>query len=123
MNPTSNFDKLARRIESFRDEMVDLQMKLCAIPAIAPSSGGESEAKKAAFLVDWLGANGFVDINTWGTPQQILDKLEKRQQALGDFDLTVQVSYGGMSLENAESSMRLFAEKVLPEVQGWRKAA
>ncbi len=68
-------------------------------------------------------ANGFVDINTWGTPQQILDKLEKRKESLGDFDLTVQVSYGGMSLENAESSMRLFAEKVLPEVRGWRKAA
>ncbi|MBI1181006.1 MAG: LLM class flavin-dependent oxidoreductase [Alphaproteobacteria bacterium] len=68
-------------------------------------------------------ANAFVDINTWGTPQQILDKLEKRQQAIGDFDLTVQVSYGGMSLENAERSMRLFAEKVLPEVQGWRRAA
>jgi alkanesulfonate monooxygenase SsuD/methylene tetrahydromethanopterin reductase-like flavin-dependent oxidoreductase (luciferase family) len=68
-------------------------------------------------------ANAFVDINTWGTPQQILDKLEKRKQVLGDFDLTVQVSYGGMSLENAERSMRLFAEKVLPEVQGWRHAA
>ncbi|MCK7522387.1 MAG: M20/M25/M40 family metallo-hydrolase [Ignavibacteriales bacterium] len=37
-------------------------MKLCAIPAIAPSSGGEGEAKKADFLVDWLKANGFIDI-------------------------------------------------------------
>ncbi|MCX6573463.1 MAG: M20/M25/M40 family metallo-hydrolase [Candidatus Aminicenantes bacterium] len=62
MNPTSNFDKLARRIESFRDEMVDLQMRLCALPAIAPSSGGEGEAKKADFLVEWLKDNGFIDI-------------------------------------------------------------
>jgi len=68
-------------------------------------------------------ANNFVDINTWGTPQQILDKLEKRRQALGDFDLTVQVSYGGMTGENAEKSMRLFAEKVLPELQTWQMAA
>ncbi|MCK7518625.1 MAG: M20 family metallo-hydrolase [Ignavibacteriales bacterium] len=43
-------------------------MKLCAIPAIAPSSGGEGEAKKAAFLVDWLGANGFVDISLIKAP-------------------------------------------------------
>lgn len=68
-------------------------------------------------------ANAFVDINTWGTPQQILDKLEKRRQAIGDFDLTVQVSYGGMSPENAEKSIRLFAEKVLPELQSWKQAA
>ena len=40
---------------------------------------------------------------------------------LGDFDLTVQISYGGMSLENAEKSMKLFAEKVLPEIQSWAR--
>ena len=63
----------------------------------------------------------FVDINTWGTPQQILEKLESRKKALGDFDLTIQVSYGGMTLENAEKSIKLFAEKVLPEVQSWSR--
>ena len=66
-------------------------------------------------------ANAFVDINTWGTPQQILDKLDARRQHLGDFDLTVQVSYGGMSHKDAESGIRLFAEKVLPEVQSWAR--
>lgn len=68
MNANETFDKLARRIEQYRDEMVDLQMRLCAIPAIAPSSGGEGEAKKADFLVDWLKANGFVDIALVKTP-------------------------------------------------------
>jgi succinyl-diaminopimelate desuccinylase len=62
MTANETFGKLSRRIEQYRDEMVDLQMKLCAIPAIAPSSGGEGEAKKAEFLVEWLKANGFVDI-------------------------------------------------------------
>lgn len=64
-------------------------------------------------------ANGFVDINTWGTPLQILEGLDKRRQVLGDFDLTVQVSYGGLSGEQAEKSMRLFTDKVLPELQSW----
>jgi len=68
MNPVSNFDKLARRIEQFRDEMVDLQVKLCAIPAIAPSSGGEGEARKADFLVDWMKANGLVDVTLVKAP-------------------------------------------------------
>ena len=62
MNPNETFDRLARRIEQFRDEMVDLQVRLCAIPAIAPSSGGEGEAKKADFLIDFLKVNGFVDV-------------------------------------------------------------
>src|SRR5512137_520221 len=68
MNPDATFDKLARRIEKYRDEMVDLQMRLCAIPAIAPSSGGEGEAKKADFLIDWLKANGFVDVQLIKAP-------------------------------------------------------
>jgi succinyl-diaminopimelate desuccinylase len=62
MNPTGTFDRLTRRIEQYRDDMVDLQMRLCAIPAIAPSSGGEGEAKKADFLIEFLKENGFVDI-------------------------------------------------------------
>ena len=68
MNANGTFDKLATRIEQYRDEMVDLQMKLCAIPAIAPASGGEGEAKKAEFLVEWLKANGFVDISVVKAP-------------------------------------------------------
>ncbi len=88
---------------------------------------GYSDYANNADLLKDLGmteaGNGFVDINTWGTPNQILDKLDKRRQVLGDFDLTIQVSYGGMSPENAEKSMRLFAAKVLPELQSWRQAA
>ena len=68
MNPNETFDRLARRIEQFRDEMVDLQVRLCAIPAIAPSSGGEGEAKKADFLIDFLKANGFVDVTLIKAP-------------------------------------------------------
>jgi len=56
------FAKLARRIDGFRDEMVDLQIRLCAIPAIAPASGGEGEAAKAEFLSAYLKDNGFRDI-------------------------------------------------------------
>jgi hypothetical protein len=64
-------------------------------------------------------ANAFVDINTWGTPAQILDKLHQRRDVLGDFDLIVQTSFGGMPEAKAEAGMRLFSEKVLPELQSW----
>ncbi|MBC7363853.1 MAG: M20 family metallo-hydrolase [Candidatus Aminicenantes bacterium] len=62
------FSKLAKRIESFRDEMVDLQTRLCAIPAIAPSSGGEGEAKKAEFLENYLKQSGFPEIKVIKAP-------------------------------------------------------
>jgi succinyl-diaminopimelate desuccinylase len=62
------FDRISRRIEQFRDEMVDVQIRLTALPAIAPGSGGEGEAKKADFLVDYLKKNRFEDITLIKAP-------------------------------------------------------
>lgn len=50
----TKFHKISKRLDSFRDEMINMQIKLCAIPAIAPSNGGEGEVKKAEFLLDFL---------------------------------------------------------------------
>jgi alkanesulfonate monooxygenase SsuD/methylene tetrahydromethanopterin reductase-like flavin-dependent oxidoreductase (luciferase family) len=83
-------------------------------------------ANNAALLKD-VGmedaARMFTDINTFGTPKQILEKLEARRRVLGDFDLTVQVSYGGMTGKDAETSIKLFAKEVLPELQSWKAAS
>jgi alkanesulfonate monooxygenase SsuD/methylene tetrahydromethanopterin reductase-like flavin-dependent oxidoreductase (luciferase family) len=68
-----------------------------------------------------VAAKAFTEINTYGTPRQIIEKLEQRRRTIGDFDLTVQVSYGGMTLANAESSIRLFGKEVLPEIQSWSR--
>ena len=61
----------------------------------------------------------FVEVQAWGTPQQILDKLEKRRQILGDFEWNVMASYAGMPFETVESSVRLLGKEVLPEVKSW----
>lgn len=62
---------------------------------------------------------GFVQTQTWGTPQQILDGLEKRCAVLGDFDLRATLSYSGMPYADVESSLELFAREVLPEIRSW----
>jgi succinyl-diaminopimelate desuccinylase len=62
------FERISRRIEQFRDEMVDLQIRLTAIPAIAPASGGEGEARKAEFLAGFLKEHGFRDISLIKAP-------------------------------------------------------
>lgn len=54
-----DYQRIAKRIEQFRDEMVDLQVRLCALPAVAPSSGGEGEARKADCVAAFLRDNGF----------------------------------------------------------------
>lgn len=63
-----SFEKISQRIDSYRDDMINLQVKLASIPAIAPTSGGEGEAKKAEFLVKFLEENRFVDIEVIKAP-------------------------------------------------------
>ena len=39
---------------------------------------------------------------------------------LGDYDLCISASYGGLTTEQSEKSLRLFAEEVLPELRSWQ---
>ena len=52
-----------------------------------------------------------------GTPDEIIDRIKTLQRALSLETIVVHVFYGGMPRDKAEKSLRLFAEKVLPEVQ------
>jgi len=84
--------------------------------------GYESYGMAADFLKA-MGLEGaaedFVKQQAWGTPQQILDKLEKRRQVLGDYEWNVCTSYAGLPFDQVEASTRLIAKEVLPEVKSW----
>jgi len=64
----TQFDKVARRLESYRNDMTNMQIALCSMPAIAPSSGGEGETKKAEYLMDFLKNNGFQGLSLVKAP-------------------------------------------------------
>ena len=64
----SELSRINQRIDAFRNDMVDMQIKLCSIPAISPASSGEGEAKKAEVLLDFLKENGFQDIQVIKAP-------------------------------------------------------
>jgi alkanesulfonate monooxygenase SsuD/methylene tetrahydromethanopterin reductase-like flavin-dependent oxidoreductase (luciferase family) len=64
-------------------------------------------------------ARTYCSVNTYGTPDQILEKLRWRRGLVGEFELNMISNYGGMSLETAEASLRLFAAEVLPELRRW----
>lgn len=57
------FSKISRRIDSFRNEMIDMQIKLCSSPAMSPVNGGEGESKKSEILLQFLKENGFQHID------------------------------------------------------------
>ncbi len=61
-------EKIAERIDSFRDEMIDMQIQLCSVPAISPASGGEGEVKKAECLLEFLNAHGFSEVSVIKAP-------------------------------------------------------
>jgi alkanesulfonate monooxygenase SsuD/methylene tetrahydromethanopterin reductase-like flavin-dependent oxidoreductase (luciferase family) len=64
-------------------------------------------------------AQGYCQVNCWGTPEQIVEKLRARWELLQGFELNVIANYGGMPWELCQQSLRLFAEEVLPEIRRW----
>ena len=52
-----------------------------------------------------------------GTPDQIIEKIKTMQQTISMEKVVIHMMYGGMPRDKAEKSLRLFAQKVLPEVQ------
>ncbi len=61
----------------------------------------------------------FVNLMPWGTPAQVLAKFENIRDMIGANAVMPAFSYGGMPYDLAESSLRLFAEKCLPELRSW----
>ena len=52
-----------------------------------------------------------------GTPDEIIEKFRALQWSISLKEVVIHMFYGGMPRDKAEKSLRLFAEKVLPEVQ------
>lgn len=48
------FKMIAKRIESYENEMIEMQKKLISIPAISPVSGGKGEYQKGRYLESLL---------------------------------------------------------------------
>jgi alkanesulfonate monooxygenase SsuD/methylene tetrahydromethanopterin reductase-like flavin-dependent oxidoreductase (luciferase family) len=59
----------------------------------------------------------YLGVQAWGTPDQIIERLTARRALVGDFDLTCCFRYAGLPYEDAERSMRTFAEHVLPALR------
>jgi len=73
----------------------------------------------AAEMISAIGldtmAEMYAGVNTFGTPDQIVEKVQEQRRVLDcDVDVLGIPMYGGMTAEEALASMRLFADKVMP---------
>lgn len=80
-------------------------------------------AKLRASLPEGTDTAGiYLQNNVWGSPKTCLEKLERINNMMGADDFVAVFSYGGMPVQKAEASMRLFAERVLPTTQRFAPA-
>ncbi|MHC4661738.1 MAG: M20 family metallo-hydrolase [Planctomycetota bacterium] len=66
----SDYDKVFAKIASLEREMVEMQTKITAIPAISPASGGEGEAKKAALIAEMINRLSPDELNVYKAPDE-----------------------------------------------------
>jgi alkanesulfonate monooxygenase SsuD/methylene tetrahydromethanopterin reductase-like flavin-dependent oxidoreductase (luciferase family) len=59
----------------------------------------------------------FVDLQVWGTPEQCYEKIRDIHARVGQSHFVGVFSYAGMPPEEAQRNMRLFAERVMPEIR------
>jgi len=64
------FKSISRRIDAFKDDMIDMQIALTAIPAISPDNGGDGEFEKARYLSSCLKQMNFPDPIEFHAPDE-----------------------------------------------------
>ncbi|MDD3848103.1 MAG: M20 family metallo-hydrolase [Smithellaceae bacterium] len=62
------FEKVSRRIDAWRGDMIDLQKALTAVPAVGPANGGDGEMPKARTLQKHLSDMGFTIFRHFDAP-------------------------------------------------------
>ena len=65
-------------------------------------------------------ADFFQSLQVWGTPEQCYEKIMAIHQWTGNDSFIGVFSYAGMPFEDADRSMRLFAEKVMPRLKEFK---
>jgi succinyl-diaminopimelate desuccinylase len=63
-------DKVIKKIGGYKQEVIDLQTRLTAIPALSADNGGEGEKKKADYLKTYLKSLGLTDIKEYNAPDK-----------------------------------------------------
>ena len=79
-----------------------------------------------ASIARYIGRHGsegavedFVNLMPWGTPEQVLEKLDYIRETIGMAGFTPSLCYGGMPYEEAERNIACFVDQVMPTLKEW----
>jgi alkanesulfonate monooxygenase SsuD/methylene tetrahydromethanopterin reductase-like flavin-dependent oxidoreductase (luciferase family) len=59
----------------------------------------------------------YIEAQNYGTPKQVIEKYHARRELVGDFNALLVFSLGGLPFDAAQNSLKLFADKVMPELR------
>ena len=62
------FARIAKRIDSYEEAMIEMQIALTAIPALSPDNGGDGEDEKSRYIISFLRRLGFSGIKEINAP-------------------------------------------------------
>jgi alkanesulfonate monooxygenase SsuD/methylene tetrahydromethanopterin reductase-like flavin-dependent oxidoreductase (luciferase family) len=86
----------------------------------ATTKGYERYADNAKIINDKgisQAGRDYAEAALYGTPQMILDKLVWIQEQMGEYELVLQPSFGGMTHDVSRASIELFAREVAPKAR------
>lgn len=63
--------------------------------------------------------NKYVDQNLWGDPDQVIDQIRAKYEAFGGIEIAIMASYADLPYDAVHTSLKLFSERVLPEIKSW----
>jgi alkanesulfonate monooxygenase SsuD/methylene tetrahydromethanopterin reductase-like flavin-dependent oxidoreductase (luciferase family) len=91
-----------------------------ASPALAAIPGYEYYGRMSERIRE-QGEDHFIDflteMNVWGTPEECFDRIMSYREMLGANAFVGVFNYGGIPIDEATRSLRLFAGEVLPRLQ------
>jgi alkanesulfonate monooxygenase SsuD/methylene tetrahydromethanopterin reductase-like flavin-dependent oxidoreductase (luciferase family) len=58
-------------------------------------------------------------VQSWGSPETIVEKLRQRREIVGDFELAVIARYGSLPRTKVRASLELFGREVVPALRAW----
>lgn len=61
-------------------------------------------------------AEGYVQANTYGTPDQVVEKLRANREVAGDYDISAVFSIGARPYDQVEAMMRTFGQECIPAI-------
>ncbi|MDQ7827295.1 MAG: M20 family metallo-hydrolase [Candidatus Eremiobacteraeota bacterium] len=78
MKTREDLHKIFSRIDGYREDVITMQRELTAIPALAPSSGGEGEWKKALKVKEYMEKVGYDEHYELNAPDESIPERKTR---------------------------------------------